>query len=76
MMKEQTALTTREQLILAGVEELNRYGIRGFSTRRVAKQCGVSCAAPYKHFKDTHEVIAESCGCVIRQWALQKQLVQ
>lgn len=50
---------TRERLILAGVEELNRYGIQGFSTRRVAKSCGVSCAAPYKHFKDTREFIAE-----------------
>ena len=61
-MKEQTALTTREQLILAGMEELNRYGTRGFSTRRVAKQCGVSCAAPYKHFKDTNEFVAEIFG--------------
>ena len=59
MERETTALGTRDQLILAGVEELNRHGIQGFSTRRVAKNCGVSCAAPYKHFKDTKEFIAE-----------------
>ncbi len=50
---------TREQLILAGLEELYEHGIQNFSTRRVAKACGISCAAPYKHFKDTKEFIAE-----------------
>lgn len=59
MERETTALGTRDQLILAGVEELTQHGIQGFSTRRVAKNCGVSCAAPYKHFKDTREFIAE-----------------
>ena len=58
--KENTgARNTREALILAGLEELNEYGIQHFSTRRVAKACGMSCAAPYKHFKDSHEFIAE-----------------
>lgn len=52
------AVSTRELLIQAGLEELNKYGIQGFSTRRVAKQCGVSCAAPYKHFKDTKAFVA------------------
>ena len=31
------ARNTREALILAGLEELNEYGIQHFSTRRVAK---------------------------------------
>ena len=59
-------LSTREQLILAGLDELNEYGVQHFSTRRVAKACGISCAAPYKHFKDTHEFIAEIFGYVNR----------
>ena len=50
---------TREKLILAGVEELNTYGVHNFSTRRVAKNCGISCAAPYRHFADSHAFIAE-----------------
>ena len=49
---------TREILIAAGLEELNRYGVAGFSTRRVAKNCGLSCATPYRHFKDTDEFIS------------------
>ena len=58
-MDEQHGENTREKLILAGVEELNTYGIHNFSTRRVAKKCGVSCATPYKHFADSHAFIAE-----------------
>lgn len=57
--EQASAGSTRDQLIQAGLEELNEYGIQGFSTRRVAKRCGVSCATPYKHFKDTSEFIAE-----------------
>ena len=50
--------STRDALIQAGLAELNEHGIQDFSTRRVAKKCGVSCAAPYKHFKDTQAFIA------------------
>ena len=59
---------TRDRLIQAGLEELNQYGVQHFSTRRVAKVCGVSCAAPYKHFKDTHEFIAEIFGYINRHY--------
>ena len=31
---------TREELIKAGVEEINRYGVAGFSMRRIAQLCG------------------------------------
>ncbi|MBQ7499429.1 MAG: TetR/AcrR family transcriptional regulator [Clostridia bacterium] len=48
---------TREKLILAGLEEINKYGINDFSARRVAKQCGISCSAPYKHFRDRDDFI-------------------
>lgn len=61
----------REQLILAGLAEINEYGLQNFSTRRVAKACGVSCAAPYKHFKDTAEFIAEIMSYINRQYSAQ-----
>lgn len=51
--KDPSCCRTRMQLIEAGLEELSTYGYLNFSTRRVAKKCGVSCAAPYKHFEDT-----------------------
>jgi len=49
--------TIKEKLILAGIEEIRENGIRNFSARRVAARCGVSCAAPYKHFEDQHHLI-------------------
>lgn len=41
-----------ETLIEAGLELLDKEGMSGFSLRRVAAACGVSHAAPYKHFSD------------------------
>ena len=49
---------TRQALIQAGVEEINRHGVTEFSVRRIAQICGVSCGAPYKHFGDRREFIA------------------
>lgn len=46
-----------EKLIQAGMQELEKNGLRGFSMRRIAQNCGVSCAAPYKHFKDKNALI-------------------
>lgn len=50
-------LSVREQLITAGIEELEAHGIADFSLRRVASACNVSCAAPYKHFESKEQLI-------------------
>ena len=77
MIKRSQSAKTREQLILAGVEELNTFGIHDFSTRRVAKNCGVSCAAPYKHFRDTHEFISEILGYInLRYYERQQKVLE
>ena len=49
----------RDELIRAGIEELNQHSLTDFSVRRIAAKCGVSAAAPYKHFKNKQEFIAE-----------------
>ncbi len=59
MENEQSTISVREQLILAGIDELQAHGIADFSLRRVATACNVSCAAPYKHFEGKEELIAE-----------------
>ena len=59
----------RQELILAGIEEINTYGASEFSVRRVAQACGVSSAAPYKHFKDKKEFISAIIDFVNEQWA-------
>ena len=58
----------REVLLLAGISEINTQGVTGFSIRRVATACGVSCAAPYKHFKDKKEFIAAIIDFVNSEW--------
>ena len=62
----------RQLLIEAGIEEINRSGVADFSVRRVAQACGVSCAAPYKHFKDRREFVAAIIEYVNEQWYVRQ----
>lgn len=65
----------RQALILGGIREINTNGITGFSLRRVAEACGVSCAAPYRHFKDKKALIAAIIDYVNEQWAQRQEEV-
>lgn len=65
----------RELLIQAGIQEINAHGVTQFSIRRVADACHVSCAAPYKHFKDKHEFIAAIIEYVNEQWRIRQEEV-
>lgn len=65
----------REVLILAGIKEINENGVSRFSIRRVADACNVSCAAPYKHFKDKRDFIAAVIEYVNEQWRVRQQEV-
>lgn len=47
----------KERLIQSGLHELLLHGKNDFSLRRVALGAQVSCAAPYRHFKDKDELI-------------------
>ena len=62
--------TVRDRLIIAGADEISRYGMANFSLRRVAAACNVSCAAPYKHFKNKDDFILEIIRYINRQWEL------
>lgn len=64
---------TREALIKAGIGEINQHGIAGFSMRRIASACEVSCGAPYKHFGDRKEFIAAIIEYVNDQWHTQQK---
>lgn len=68
--EKKTALDVREALILAGIAELEEHGPVGFSLRRVATACGVSCAAPYKHFKDKDAFFDAIVSYIDEKWAL------
>ena len=59
----------REALIIAGIDEINEHGVNGFSIRRVANACNVSCAAPYRHFENKNDFISAIIDYVNDLWA-------
>ncbi len=71
-MQKETVRDLRQDLIEAGIEEINQFGANDFSVRRVANACGVSTAAPYKHFKDKKELIGAIIDYVNEQWAVEQ----
>lgn len=71
-MAERTS-NLREALIQAGIQELNDKGSQSFSLRSVAVACGVSCAAPYRHFKDKKEFMAAIIDYVNEIWAARQE---
>ncbi len=73
-MAERTG-NLREDLIRAGIDEINVHGANGFSIRRIATACGVSSAAPYKHFKDKKEFMSAVIDYVNDQWAVEQDRV-
>lgn len=48
----------RPTLIAAGLKVLRKEGLPALSLRRVAREARVSPAAPYRHFKDKHALLA------------------
>lgn len=72
-MSEGNSLPVRERLIYAGMAELSQRGIQSFSTRRVAAACALSCAAPYKHFKDKQAFITAIIEYVNQIWGVRQQ---
>ena len=60
--------SVKEKLLAAGLSELHLHGIQGFSLRRIATACGVSTAAPYKHFQDKNHFISCVIDSVLQRW--------
>lgn len=62
--------TTREHLLVAGIQEIEKHGLSAFSLRSVATACGVSCAAPYKHFKNKDAFVLEIIKYIGGRWKM------
>lgn len=58
----------REKLIREGMRELCEYGVQGVSLRRIAQNCGVSCAAPCKHFRDKQALLLAVANAFNEKW--------
>lgn len=67
--------TVKEKLLVAGLAELQKHGINEFSFRRVASSCNVSCAAPYKHFKNKETFIEEIFKYINLRWEMLQEQV-
>ena len=59
---------TKVELLLAGIQEVRLHGVQNFSVRRIAASCGVSCSAPYKHFKNKNDYILAILHYINQQW--------
>ena len=70
MEEKFTQDNVRSRLLFSGLKELERHGVSDFSLRRVAQDAGVSCAAPYRHFKDKDELISAVIEFVVEGWTL------
>lgn len=66
---------TKEKFIDAALKELYLNGTAGFSIRNVAKECGLSCAAPYRHFKSKNDLIEEVINAVSERWRVRVMLL-
>lgn len=62
-------------LLVAGLHEIEEYGLENFSVRRIASSCGISCATPYRYFKDKAEYLSAISEYVCRQWLLLKNQI-
>src|SRR5271163_3285812 len=49
----------RESLVAAAIQLIAEVGPAGFNLREVARRAGVSHNAPYRHFRDKGELLAE-----------------
>ncbi len=58
----------KEKFLKAAVKEMEEHGVADFSIRRVAKKCGLSCAAPYKHFESKNDLLLEVMRYIGKKW--------
>ncbi len=66
----------RERLIIAGIKEIEQHGFNDFSLRRVASACQVSCAAPYRHFKNKDELVLAIIAYINSCWNMMAEQIE
>ncbi len=59
----------KRELMEKGLVLISRYGEDKLSLRKLAAECGVSNAAPYAHFKNKDELLAEMQNYVMKRFA-------
>lgn len=59
----------KKTLIEKGIDYIRKYGVETMSFRKLAAMCNVSHAAPYKHFKDKEDFVAQIISYVIDKFS-------
>lgn len=72
---EPSERSVRERLILAAIDEVQEFGFSRLSVRRIATACGVSCSAPYKHFKNKREIVEAILLYINSVWDLRQDVL-
>ena len=65
----------KKRLIIAGISEIEEHGLSQCSLRKVAAKCDVSCAAPYKHFKNKDDFILAIIKYIAEQWRMLENTI-
>lgn len=77
MTEDKKRVSSRERLILAGIRLINRRGLGEFSLRAVAADCGLSCAAPYRHFKNKNDLVLAILSYIHDAWhSIQSAIIE
>ncbi|MEA5026657.1 Nucleoid occlusion factor SlmA [bioreactor metagenome] len=67
--------SAKEKLIRSGIKVIEHNGIQGFSLRKAAEECGISCAAPYKHFKNKDEFLTKIIQYINEEWLIRQEKI-
>lgn len=57
----------KREMIEKGLEYVDRFGVESLSMRKLADSAGVSCAAPYAHFKNKDDFLDEVQNYITEQ---------
>lgn len=65
-MREQRSREKRNQLIEKGIESIRKHGIKDFSIRKIARECGMAPKGPYNYFENANDFYNEIKHKILR----------
>lgn len=68
-------MTTKALLMEAALAILARDGFEGVTIRKIADYCNLSVAAPYKHFKNKDDILAQSVYHMVEEWKIRESRI-
>lgn len=65
-------MSSRDLMMDAALSILAQDGIEGLTMRKIADHCGLSVAAPYKHFKNKEDLLLQSTYHLVELWKIRE----